>query len=130
VAGLGRPGLSAARKQELWERWKAGESISDIARALKKPPGSIHGVLKATGGIAPPRRRRPRWMLSLTEREEISRGLAAGDSMRTIAARLGRSASTVSREVSRNGGRKDYRALKAENVPGREPAVPKDACSL
>jgi IS30 family transposase len=114
VANLGRPGLSAVRKKELWDRWKAGESISDIARALKKPPGSIHGVLKATGGIAPPHRRRSRWALTLAEREEISRGLAAGDPFRKIAARLGRSASTVSREVSRNGGRRNYRALKAE----------------
>jgi transposase, IS30 family len=102
------------RKKELWERWKAGESISDIARALKKPPGSIHGVLKATGGITPPQRRRPGWALTLAEREEISRGLAAGDSFRTIAAKLGRCASTVSREVSRNGGRNNYRALKAD----------------
>jgi IS30 family transposase len=115
MARLGRPGgLSEARKQELWERWKAGESISDISRALKKPPGSIHGMLKATGGIAPPQRCRPRWMLSLAEREEISRGLASGDSMRAIAACLGRSASTVSREVNRNGGRQDYRATVAE----------------
>jgi IS30 family transposase len=115
VARLGRPGgLSEARKQELWERWKAGESISDISRALKKPPGSIHGMLKATGGIAPPQRLRPRWMLSLAEREEISRGLASGDSMRAIAARLGRATSTVSREVNRNGGRQDYRATVAE----------------
>jgi IS30 family transposase len=113
VANLGRPGLPAVRKKELWERWKVGESISDIARALKKPPGSIHGVLKATGGIAPPRRRRPGRALTLAEREEISRGLAAGDSFRMIAARLGRSASTVSREVNRNGGRRNYRALKA-----------------
>jgi len=103
------------RKKELWERWKAGESISDIARALKKPPGSIHGVLKATGGITPPQRRRPGWALTLAEREEISRGLAAGDSFfRTIAAKLGRCASTVSREVARNGGRNNYRALKAD----------------
>jgi hypothetical protein len=73
VARLGRPGLPAVRKKELWERWKAGESISDIARALKKPPGSIHGMLlKATGGIAPPHQRRPRWALTLAEREEIS----------------------------------------------------------
>jgi IS30 family transposase len=106
--------LSAVRKKELWERWKAGESISDIARALKKPPGSIHGVLKTTGGIAPPHRRRSRWALTLAEREEISRGLAAGDSFRTIAAKLGRCASTVSREVGRNGGRNNYRALKAD----------------
>ncbi len=114
VARLGRPGLSAVRKKELWERWKAGESISDIARALQKLPGSIHGVLKATGGIAPPQRCRPRWALSLAEREEISRGLAAGESMRAIASRLDRPASTVSREVERNGGRSGYRALKAD----------------
>ncbi len=78
--------------------------------AKEKPPGSIHGILKSTGGIAPPRRRRPRWALTLAEREEISRGLPSGDSMRAIAARLGRSASTVSREVDRNGGRVSYRA--------------------
>jgi len=106
--------LSEAHKKELWERWKAGESISDIARALKKPPGSIHGMLKATGGIVPPARRRPWWALSLSEREEISRGLASGESMHTIAARLGRSASTVSREVERNGGRRNYRAAQAD----------------
>jgi IS30 family transposase len=96
VARLGRPGgLSETRKKELWERWKGGESISDISRALKKPPGSIHGMLRATGGIAPPQRRRPCWALTLAEREEISRGLAAGDSMRAIAARLDRCASTI-----------------------------------
>jgi hypothetical protein len=114
VANLGPPGLSAVRKKDLWDRWKAGESISDIARALEKPPGSIHGVLKATGGIAPPQRCRPRWALTLAEREEISRGLVAGESMRAIAARLGRSASTVSREVNRHGGRRNYRATKAD----------------
>jgi transposase, IS30 family len=115
VARLGRPGgLSEAGKKELWERWKAGESISDISRALKKPPGSIHGMLKAQGGIAPPHRRRSRLALTPGEREEISRGLAAGESLRTIAARLGRSASTVCREVNRNGGHGGYRAAKAE----------------
>ncbi len=115
MAGLGRPGLSAVRKKELWERWKAGESISDIARALEKPPGSVHGVLKATSGIAPSqRRRRSRWALTLDEREEISRGLASGDSMRALATRLGRAASTVSREVDRHGARVKYRALKAD----------------
>ena len=99
MARLGRPGLPAVRKKELWERWKAGESISDIARALKKPPGSIHGVLKATGGIAPPhtdaQAANKVGTHSVAEREEISRGLASGESMRAIAARLGRSASTV-----------------------------------
>ena len=55
MARLGRPGgLSAAGKKELWERWRAGESISDIARALQKAPGSIHGMIEATGGISPP----------------------------------------------------------------------------
>ncbi len=115
MARLGRPGgLCAAGKQELWERWKAGESISDISRALKKPPGSIHGMLKAQGGIAPHHRRRSMLALTAVEREEISRGLAAGESLRAIATCLGRSASTVCREVNRNGGRGGYRAAKAE----------------
>ena len=76
MARLGRPrGLSAAGKKELWERWRAGESISDIARALRKPPGSIHGMLEATGGFSPPqRRRRRRCALTPAEREEISWG--------------------------------------------------------
>lgn len=106
--------MSAAGKKELWERWRAGESISDIARALKKPPGSIHGMLRATGGFSPPLRCRRRCALAPSEREEISRGLAAGESLRAIAARLGRPTSTVSREVARNGGREDYRATKAD----------------
>ncbi len=115
MARLGRPGgLSEARKKQLWERWKAGESISDISRAPKRPPGSIHGMLRATGGIAPLRRRRPALALTLAEREEVSRGLASGESMRAIAARLGRSASTLSREVDRNGGRGSYRASEAD----------------
>ena len=115
MARLGRPGgLSAAGKKELWKRWRAGESISDIARALQKPPGSIHGMLEATGGISPPQRRRRRCALTPAEREEISRGLATGESLRAIAAGLGRCASTVCREVNRNGGRRNYRAAKAE----------------
>jgi hypothetical protein len=70
VARLGRPGgLSKTGKQELWERWRAGESISDIARALQKPPGSIHGMLEATGGFSPPERRRRRCALTPAERE-------------------------------------------------------------
>ncbi len=115
MARLGRPGgVSKAGKKELWERWRAGESISDIARALQKPPGSIHGMLEATGGFSPPERRRRRCTLTPAEREEISRGLATGESLRAIAARLGRSVSTVCREVERNGGRVRYRAAKAE----------------
>ena len=115
MARLGRPGgLSAAGKKELWKRWRAGESISDIARELRKAPGSIHGMLEATGGISPAERHRRRCALTPSEREEISRGLAAGESLRTIAARLGRCASTVCREVNRNGGRRNYRAQKAD----------------
>jgi hypothetical protein len=119
VARPGRPGgLSAAGKKEMWERWRAGESISDIARALQKAPGSIHGMIEATGGFSPPQQRKRRCALTLAEREEISRGLAAGESLRAIAAWLGRSASTVCREVNRNGGRGNYRATQAdEKVP-------------
>ena len=92
MARLGRPGgLSAAGKKNLWERWRAGESISDITRALQKPPGSIHEIIEATGGFSPPERRRRGCALTHSEREEISRELAAGESLREIAARLGRS---------------------------------------
>lgn len=115
MARSGRPGgLSAAGKKEMWERWRAGESISDIARALQKAPGSIHGMIEATGGFSPPQQRKRRCALTLAEREEISRGLAAGESLRAIAARLGRPASTVCREVNRNGGRGNYRATQAD----------------
>src|SRR5919112_503406 len=78
------------------------------------PSGSIHGMLEDTGVISPPQRRRRRCALTLAEREEISRGLAAGDSMRVIATRLRRCASTVSREIKRNSGRRNYRATKAD----------------
>jgi IS30 family transposase len=127
VARLGRPGgLSAAGKKELWERWRAGESISDIARALQKPPGSIHGMLEATGGFSAPKRRRRRGCaLTPAEREEISRGLATGESLRAIAPRLGRSASTVCREVNRNGGRNRYRATRADEKAWERARRPK-----
>ena len=126
MARLGRPGgLSAAGKKELWERWRAGESISDIARALQKAPGSIHGMIEATGGFSPPERRRRGCALTPAEREEISRGLAAGESLRAMAARLSRPASTVCREVNRNGGRRNYRAQKAEERASKRARRPK-----
>jgi IS30 family transposase len=115
VGQLGRPGLSAVGKAEMWERWKAGESISDIARALEKGPGSIFGTLRDNGGIAPARRTRSPRCLSAGDREEISRGLAVGESLRCIASRLGRAPSTISREVARNGGRGKYRAGAADD---------------
>jgi IS30 family transposase len=114
MAKIGRPGLSREKKAELWERWKAGQCASDIARALERTKGAIHHVLAFKGGIAPVARRRCPVALALDEREEISRGIAAGRSIRRIAASLRRSPSTVSREVARHGGRGAYRAAEAD----------------
>lgn len=114
VARRGRAGLCDAQKAELWQRWKEGQSLSDIGRALSKHAGSIHGVVASRGGIGPSLRRRSRLALTLPEREEISRGLATGMGPRHIAGRLGRSPSTVSREVARNGGQSRYRATEAD----------------
>ena len=111
---MGRPGLSAAQKADLWQRWKQGQSLSEIGRALGKHAGSIHGVLSSNGGFSPPVRRRSRWALTLAEREEISRGLATARSIRQIAATLGRAPSTVSREIHRHGGALAYRAAEAD----------------
>jgi len=120
-----RWGLSVAERTNLWERWKAGESMSDIARALGKQPGSIFTFLAVQGGIArPPRRRRARALTS-AERERISRGLAAGQAIREIARELRRPASTISREVTRNGGRTRYRAVEAEARAWRRAERPK-----
>lgn len=105
---------SAAERKELWERWKRGESVSDISRALDRVPATIYCTIRRQGGIAPRERRRSRLALTLDEREEISRGIAAGRSARRIAACLGRSPSTVTREVDRHGGRCAYRATEAD----------------
>jgi len=110
----GRPGLSPEQKRELWSRWKAGESLSEIGRALGKQPGSIHGVVASNGGYVPAVRRRSARVLTITEREEISRGLAEGASLRRIAGRLHRAPSSISREVARHGGRHRYRAARAQ----------------
>jgi hypothetical protein len=80
--------MSHQEKADLWQRWKRGESLSDIARALEKGGGSIFGVLRLRGGIAPQIRQRSRLALTYDEREEISRGIAAGHSLRAIAARI------------------------------------------
>ena len=105
---------TAAERRQLWDRWRAGESVSDIARALDRAPGTIHCTLRERGGVAPAERRRSRRALSVAEREEISRGIAAGESGRVIARRLARAPSTVSREIARNGGRHRYRASHAD----------------
>lgn len=114
MAQMGRPGLSNAQRSKLWQRWQAGDSLSEIGLMLGKHAGSIFGVLQANGGIVPPHRKRASRVLSQTEREEISRGLAAGLSFRSIASSLNRSPSTISREVARNGGQLNYRATEAD----------------
>ena len=100
-----------------------------LARALHKPPGSIHGMLEATGGFSVPERRRRRCALTPAEREEISRGFATGESLRAIARGLGRSASGVCREVNRMAGATDTGPRGQTRRLGREPAVPRGACS-
>jgi IS30 family transposase len=110
----GRAGLTLGQLAELWVRWKAGESMTEMGRHFDKNPGTVFKILRRAGGIArPPRRRRPD-ALTDAEREEISRGVAAEDSTRAIARALGRPPSTVSRELARNGGRAHYRAVEAE----------------
>lgn len=107
--------FTSAQKAELWERWKRGESISSITRALdRRSHSGIQQIIALRGGIAPLVRRRAAVALGLEEREEISRGLASGLSIRCIARSLGRSASTICREISRNGGPRSYRAARAD----------------
>jgi len=100
----------------MWDHWQEGDSLHEIARLLGRSHGTIAGVLSRTGGVRPSPRKRSRRALGLSEREEISRGLAAGQSFQSIAALLGRVPSTVSREVRRNGGRQQYRANKADDA--------------
>jgi IS30 family transposase len=109
-----RFGLSAIEKSDIWCRWKAGQSLHEIGRAFDKPHSSIRCLLLPRGGIPPAARRRSRLALTLAEREDISRGIACGSALREIARRLDRAASTVSREISRHGGRPAYRAHVAD----------------
>jgi len=109
-----RRGFSTAEKTELWDRWQRGESLRSIGRVFGKPSSSIYFQLAPYGGIRPASRRRSRLALTLSEREEISRGIVAQRSIRSIAMLLGRSPSTVSREVCRNGGYDRYRAALAD----------------
>ena len=109
-----RRGFSAAERTEMWDRWQRGESLTAIGRAFGKESSSIYFQLSPHGGIRPAPRRRSRLALTLSEREAISRGIAAHQSARSIARFLGRSPSTVSREIRRNGGHDRYRAAQAD----------------
>src|SRR5215208_547591 len=119
-------GLSAVEQDEVWQRWRQGESLRLIARRLGKRGPSVRAFVLQTGGVQQHPPRRGQRCLSMTEREEISRGVAAGESCRQIAARLGRAPSTVSRELARNGGRHRYRAQAADAAAFRR-AQPKAA---
>lgn len=109
-----RRGFTAAERTEMWDRWQRGESLRAIGRAFGKPSSSIYFQISPLGGIRPAPRRRSRLALTLSEREEISRGIVAQRSIRSISTLLGRSPSTVSREVRRNGGYSQYRAALAD----------------
>ena len=121
--------LSKEERAALWKRWRDGDSMSEIGRTLSRSVKTVFAELKKRGGINPRERTRSVHALTLAEREEISRGLAQGESQRSIASRLGRSPSTISREVSRNGGEGRYRAEGAERRAAREAKRPK-GCKL
>jgi len=118
-------GLSAMQKSDMWRRWKAGQSLHEIGRAFGKSHSSIRCVVSLRGGIVPVTRRRSLLALTLPEREDISRGIASGSSIRKIAHLLDRAASTVSREVVRHGGRPEYRANEADAQAWKSALRPK-----
>jgi DNA-binding CsgD family transcriptional regulator len=116
-------GFTAAEKTELWDRWKRGESLKAIGRAFGKQSSSIYFLVAPHGGFRPAERRRSRLALTLAKREVICRGVTAHRSARSVAKQLGRSPSTVSREMSRNGGCDRYRATVADENVNKLPRV-------
>ena len=118
-----------AQKALMWERWKQGWTLHQIGQLFNRAHTSVQGILSRTGGFRPPQRSRPKIALTLAEREEISRAVAEGQSVRSIAARLDRAPSTVSREIKRNGGRANYRAAEADDAAWNRALRPK-ACKL
>ena len=118
-----------AQKALMWDRWQKGDSMHAIARLFDRGHSSVQGILSEAGGIRPAQRRRSRLTLTLAEREEISRGVVAGQSFRSMAASLGRAPSTISREIRRNGGRRRYRANKADQAAWDRAHRPK-TCKL
>jgi IS30 family transposase len=126
-----RPRICYTEEQKalMWDRWQQGESLNSIARLFDRHHSAVQRILAETGGIRPALRRRSRLALTLAEREEISRGMVAGRSIRMIAATLGRAPSTVSREVRRNGGWHRYRANQADEAAWDRAIRPK-ICKL
>ncbi len=118
-----------SQKALMWERWRKGESLQDIAQLFDRNHSSIQRILAETGGMRPAQRRRSRLALTLAEREEISRALASGQSIRSIASLLERAPSTISREIQRNGGRSCYRASQADQAAWDRARRPK-TCRL
>ena len=125
----GQGAFSANTTAELWTRFVAGESLIAIARALGKTQSTVYSAVRAQGGIAPPVRRRAARVFTAAERETISRGLSASESVRALARALGRAPSSISREIARNGGRHRYRALDADRRAWRQAKRPKQ-CKL
>jgi IS30 family transposase len=120
---------SDSQKALMWERWKQGWTLHEIGKLFDRPHTSIHQILAATGGFRPPQRARSPAALTLAEREEISRAMVAGESIRSTAARLGRAPSTISREIKRNGGCDGYRASLADAAAWDRARRPK-TCKL
>lgn len=117
------------QKALMWERWQKGDSLQQIAQLFDRHHSAVQGILIKTGGIRPAPRKRSSWALTLAEREEISLGLAVGDSIRSIATQLGRAPSTISREINRNGGSDLYRASWADQAAWDRACRPK-TCKL
>jgi IS30 family transposase len=124
-----RTRVTAVESAELWERWKKGEGLHAIGEALGRGHTSVAAHIRPSGGIRPPVRRRSARALTLAEREEISRGIVEGRSLRAIARALGRAASTVSREIGRNGGSRRYRAEASDQRAWKQALRPKP-CKL
>jgi len=120
---------SEAQKAQMWARWKEGWTMQQIAHLFDRGHSSIHRIIAESSGIQPPQRRRSQLALTLVEREEISRALVTGHSIRSIAARIGRAPSTVSREIKRNGGQASYRASQADSAACERAHRPK-RCKL
>lgn len=120
---------SEEQKALMWDRWQSGESLHAITDLFDRYHSSVQRILAESGGIRPPKRKRSRLALTLSEHEEISRGVVAGHSIRSIARSLGRSSSTVSRELVRNGGRWAYRTSTADEAAWERARRPK-ICKL